>query len=59
MRLRRRKPGETDEQHGQRLMDEMLKALGGDAWLNRGTVYTEGSVASFFRGTPTGKCGAV
>ncbi len=48
------RPGETEEQHGQRLLDEMLKALGGDAWLNRGTVYTEGSVASFFRGTPTG-----
>ena len=47
-------PGETDEQHGRRLLDEMLKALGGEAWLNRGTVYTEGSVASFFRGTPTG-----
>jgi hypothetical protein len=48
------RPGETDEQHGRRLLDEMLKALGGEAWLNRGTVYTEGSVAAFFRGQPTG-----
>ena len=47
-------PGETQEMQGQRLMAEMLKALGGDAWLNRGTVYTEGSVAAFFRGQPTG-----
>ena len=47
-------PGETEEQHGRRLLDEMLKALGGEAWLNRGTVYSEGQVASFFRGEPTG-----
>ncbi|ADW67747.1 hypothetical protein [Granulicella tundricola] len=48
------RPGETQEQKGKRLLDEMLKALGGDAWLNRGTVYDEGQVASFFRGQPTG-----
>lgn len=47
-------PGETDEQHGKRLLDQMLVALGGDAWLHRTNVYTEGSVASFFRGQPTG-----
>ncbi len=50
----KRVPDETEEQHGRRLLDEMLKALGGEAWLNRGTVYTEGQVAAFFRGTPTG-----
>jgi hypothetical protein len=48
------RPGETQEQHGQRLLDEMVKALGGDAWLNRQTVYSEGQVAAFFRGQPTG-----
>ncbi len=47
-------PGETQEQQGARLMAAMLKALGGDAWLNQGTVYTEGSVAAFFRSQPTG-----
>ena len=48
------RPGETDEQHGRRLLDQMLTALGGEAWLNRGTVYSEGQVAAFFRGQPTG-----
>ena len=47
-------PGETQEQHGKRLLDEMVKALGGDAWLNKKTSYSEGQVAAFFRGTPTG-----
>jgi len=46
--------GETQEQHGRRLLDEMLKALGGDAWLNKQTSTIEGQTASFFRGTPTG-----
>jgi hypothetical protein len=32
----------------------MLKALGGDAWLNKQTSVIEGQTASFFRGTPTG-----
>jgi hypothetical protein len=48
------RPGETQEQHGRRLLDEMLKALGGDAWLNKQTSTIEGQTASFFRGTPTG-----
>jgi hypothetical protein len=47
-------PGETQEQHGKRLLAEMLKALGGDAWLNKQTSVIEGQTASFFRGTPTG-----
>ena len=46
--------GETPEQHGKRLLDEMVKALGGDAWLNKRTSYSEGQVAAFFRGQPTG-----
>ena len=48
------RPGENEEQHGRRLLNEMLKALGGDAWLNRRTMYREGQVAAFFRGQPTG-----
>jgi len=47
-------PGETQEQHGKRLLAEMLKALGGDAWLNKQTSVIEGQTASFFRGAPTG-----
>ena len=48
------RPGESQEQHGRRLLDEMLKALGGEAWLNKQTSTIEGQTASFFRGTPTG-----
>jgi hypothetical protein len=47
-------PGETPEQHGRRLLDLMVQALGGDAWLNKKTSYSEGQVAAFFRGQPTG-----
>ena len=46
--------GETEEQHGRRLLDEMVKALGGDAWLNKRTMYREGQTAAFFQGQPTG-----
>lgn len=46
--------GETQEQKGKRLLDEMVTALGGDAWLNKKTMYREGQTASFFRGAPTG-----
>jgi len=50
-------PGETEEQHGHRLLAEMVKALGGDAWLNKRTVVIEGQTAAFFRGQPTGAVG--
>jgi len=46
--------GETEEQKGKRLLDEMVKALGGDAWMNKQTMYREGQTAAFFRGEPTG-----
>ncbi len=46
--------GESEEQHGRRLLDEMLKALGGEAWLNKRTEYIEGQTAPFFRGQPSG-----
>jgi len=46
--------GETEEQKGRRLLDEMVKALGGDAWLNKKTMYREGQTAAFFNNQPTG-----
>src|SRR5580698_4368976 len=46
--------GETTEQRGRKLLDQMLEALGGDAWLNRRNVRELGHVARFFRGEPTG-----
>lgn len=48
------RPGESEEQHGQRLLSEMVAALGGEAWLNKQTVTIEGQTAAFFQGQPTG-----
>lgn len=47
-------PGQTPEQRGRKLLDEMVEALGGDAWLNRQNVQEYGHLARFFRGAPTG-----
>jgi hypothetical protein len=49
-----KRPGETQEQKGKRLLDQMVNALGGDAWLNKKTMYREGQTAPFFRGQPSG-----
>jgi hypothetical protein len=49
-----KRPGESEEQKGKRLLDQMVKALGGDAWLNKRTLYREGQTAAFFSGQPTG-----
>jgi hypothetical protein len=49
------KPGESEEQHGRRLLDEMLQALGGDAWLNKQNSVIRGQTAAFFRNVPTGR----
>ncbi len=46
--------GETSEQRGRKLLDQMLEALGGDAWLNRRNLRELGHLARFFRGAPTG-----
>jgi hypothetical protein len=46
--------GQTQEQRGRKLLDEMLEALGGDAWLNRRNLVQDGHIARFFRGAPTG-----
>ncbi len=42
------------EQRGRQLLDEMVTALGGPAWLNRQTASTLGRTAAFFRSQPTG-----
>jgi hypothetical protein len=34
------------------ILDAMVKALGGDAWLNQKNVMREGHIAAFFRGEP-------
>jgi len=46
--------GQNADQRGRKLLDQMLEALGGDAWLNRRNVVERGRVARFFRGAPTG-----
>jgi hypothetical protein len=46
--------GETQEQRGHKLLDQMLEALGGDAWLHRKNIRELGHLARFFQGAPTG-----
>ncbi|MEO6804922.1 MAG: hypothetical protein ABI286_03785 [Edaphobacter sp.] len=46
--------GENAEQRGRKLLDQMLEALGGDAWLNRHNVREFGHLAHFFQGAPNG-----
>src|ERR1700755_1747945 len=46
--------GETAEQRGRKLLDQMLEALGGDAWLNRRNVRMLGHLGRFFQGAPPG-----
>jgi hypothetical protein len=45
---------QTQDERGRKLLDQMLEALGGDAWLHRKNVKELGHLARFFRGTPTG-----
>jgi hypothetical protein len=42
----------TSSERGQRLIDQMIAALGGDAWLNRTTMQAIGRTATFFQGNP-------
>jgi hypothetical protein len=44
--------GQSSEQRGRQLLDQMVTALGGDAWLNRKTVELDGRTSMFFRGAP-------
>lgn len=41
-------------QRGRQLLDQMVAALGGDAWLNRKDMQFHGRIASFFQGRPNG-----
>jgi hypothetical protein len=43
---------QTPEQRGRILLDQMIAALGGDAWLNRTTIQLDGHTSSFFQGRP-------
>jgi hypothetical protein len=45
--------GANQDKRGRVLLDKMVEALGGDAWLHRTTVLFHGHTASFFRGEPT------
>jgi hypothetical protein len=45
-------PGQTDTQRGRILIDQMVAALGGEAWLNRATIQLDGRTSSFFHGVP-------
>src|ERR1017187_4004628 len=42
----------TPDQRGRALIDQMIAALGGDHWLNRTSIQTEGHGSAFFRGEP-------
>jgi hypothetical protein len=45
---------QTQEQRGRILLDRMVAALGGDAWLHRRDMTVRGRTAAFFRGAPNG-----
>jgi len=42
----------TADQRGRALIDQMIAALGGQAWLNRTSIETEGHGSAFFHGEP-------
>jgi len=44
--------GVDQDKRGRVLLDQMVAALGGDAWLNRRSAIFHGNTASFFRGQP-------
>jgi hypothetical protein len=44
--------GLTSDQRGRLLLQQMVTALGGDAWLNRATMQADGRGTSFFHGEP-------
>jgi len=46
--------GQTQEERGRQLLDQMVAALGGQAWLDRKDVREQGQSAAFFRGQPNG-----
>lgn len=44
--------GQSESQRGRALIEQMITALGGDAWLKRTTMTSEAHGSSFFRGAP-------
>jgi hypothetical protein len=42
----------NSEQRGRALIDQMIAALGGEAWLHRTSMSAEGRTATFFQGRP-------
>lgn len=46
--------GMSEEQLGKKLLDQMLEAMGGEAWLSRKDMQVSGRTAAFFRGAPNG-----
>jgi len=46
--------GQNEEERGRQLIDEMVKALGGEAWFNRQDVEERGQSSAFFQGRPNG-----
>lgn len=44
--------GAEQDKRGRILLDQMVQALGGDAWLNRRTALFHGNTATFFHGEP-------
>jgi hypothetical protein len=44
--------GKTEAERGRKLLDAMVTALGGDAWLNRQTWIFYGRTATFYKGQP-------
>jgi hypothetical protein len=45
-------PAGTSDQRGRALLDQMIAALGGDAWLHRTTMQSDGRTSTFFHGEP-------
>ncbi len=46
--------GQTQEQRGSQLIDQMVRALGGQAWRDRRDMQFNGRVATFYQGQPNG-----
>ncbi len=44
---------QEQDKRGRALLQQMVEALGGDAWRNRTSMLREGHTASFFHGAPT------
>lgn len=45
-------PVTDDAAKGRKLIDQMIAALGGQAWMTRDTEYIEGRTGTFYKGTP-------